>query len=241
MLFVTGRLRTARGQLWGADSGQRYTNHTSSMPRYSSASVSELTLGSDSKVGRRGTDTAAAGTSPSSDSRCRLRANDSIGKRSLARGLMSRDDLSIAAVRGGIGGLTAALSLLRAGFDGQVFEQAQALMDVGASIQITPDTSGLLHRLGLAPALDRTACVRPSISVDGMTAAPCSALRSARRWRPPSAHLTTIFHRADLLKMLADALPPSVCTSAIASPALPTTVIVWSCGSPTARGWPPAY
>jgi len=41
---------------------------------------------------------------------------------------------SIAIIGGGIGGLAAAASLLRAGFDVQVFEQAKALGEVGAGI-----------------------------------------------------------------------------------------------------------
>jgi NADPH-dependent 2,4-dienoyl-CoA reductase/sulfur reductase-like enzyme len=41
--------------------------------------------------------------------------------------LLSRAELSVAVVGGGIGGLAAALALLHAGFDVQVFEQAAAL------------------------------------------------------------------------------------------------------------------
>ena len=122
---------------------------------------------------------------------------------------MSRDDLSIAVVGGGIGGLAAALSLLRAGFDVQVFEQAAALMEVGAGIQISPNASRLLHRLGLGSALDRTG-VRP-VAVhqrrwdDGRTLqrAPLGEAMEAA-FGAPYYH----FHRADLLKALADALPP---------------------------------
>jgi len=38
---------------------------------------------------------------------------------------------SIAIIGGGIGGLTAAASLLHAGFDAHVYEQAKALGEVG--------------------------------------------------------------------------------------------------------------
>jgi salicylate hydroxylase len=41
---------------------------------------------------------------------------------------------SIAIIGGGIGGLTAATSLLHAGFDAHVYEQAKALGEVGAGI-----------------------------------------------------------------------------------------------------------
>src|SRR3984893_18768428 len=73
---------------------------------------------------------------------------------------MSLNDPLVAIVGGGIGGLAAALSLLRAGLDVQVFEQAPALGEVGAGIQISPNASRLLHRWGPRAALDRTG-VRP--------------------------------------------------------------------------------
>jgi salicylate hydroxylase len=122
---------------------------------------------------------------------------------------MSRDDLPIAVVGGGIGGLAAALSLLRAGFDVQAFEQASALVEVGAGIQISPNASRLLHRLGLGASLDRTG-VRP-VAVhqrrwdDGRTLqrAPLGEAAEAA-FGAPYYH----FYRADLLKVLADALPP---------------------------------
>jgi salicylate hydroxylase len=67
---------------------------------------------------------------------------------------------SVVIVGGGIGGLTAALSLLRAGLDVHVYEQAGALSEVGAGIQISPNASRVLHGLGLAKALDEMG-VRP--------------------------------------------------------------------------------
>jgi salicylate hydroxylase len=62
-------------------------------------------------------------------------------------------EISIAVIGGGIGGLTAALSLLQAGFDVEVYEQARELREVGAGIQISPNASRILHRLGLADKL----------------------------------------------------------------------------------------
>src|SRR5215471_8704721 len=67
------------------------------------------------------------------------------------RGTMT--GLSVAVIGGGIGGTSAALSLLQSGVDVQVYEQAKELREVGAGIQISPNASRLLHRLGLAEAL----------------------------------------------------------------------------------------
>jgi len=54
---------------------------------------------------------------------------------------------------GGLGGLTAALALLRAGFDVDVYEQAPSLTEVGAGIQISANGSRVLYELGLKDAL----------------------------------------------------------------------------------------
>jgi salicylate hydroxylase len=62
-------------------------------------------------------------------------------------------NLSIAVIGGGIGGLSAALSLLQAGHDVHVHEQSSALSEVGAGIQISPNASKALHGLGLAAPL----------------------------------------------------------------------------------------
>jgi len=67
--------------------------------------------------------------------------------------MMARNGISLAVIGGGMGGLTAALALLQAGVDVHVYEQAGALREVGAGVQISPNASRVLHRLGLAEAL----------------------------------------------------------------------------------------
>jgi salicylate hydroxylase len=53
----------------------------------------------------------------------------------------------------GIGGLIAALALLRRGFDVDVFEQAGELRELGAGIQLGPNGSRILLALALGPAM----------------------------------------------------------------------------------------
>jgi salicylate hydroxylase len=65
----------------------------------------------------------------------------------------------IAVLGAGIGGLTTALALARRGKRCVVFEQARTLPAAGGGIQIPPNAARVLHRLGLAPALE--AAVRP--------------------------------------------------------------------------------
>ena len=115
---------------------------------------------------------------------------------------------SIAIVGGGIGGLAATASLLRAGFDVQVYERASGLSEVGAGVQVSPNASRVLHRLGLAEELAKTG-VHPLAWHqrrwdDGRTLlrAPLAEPVEARFGFP---HYQ--MHRADLLSALAGAVP----------------------------------
>lgn len=66
-----------------------------------------------------------------------------------------RDPILIAGA--GIGGLTAALALLRRGHAVQVFEQASQLGEVGAGLQLSANATRALHLLGLERALSDVA------------------------------------------------------------------------------------
>jgi salicylate hydroxylase len=69
-----------------------------------------------------------------------------------------RSILPILVAGGGIGGLTAALALLRQGIDVEVHEQAAALREVGAGVQISANGSRALYRLGVGEALATRSC-----------------------------------------------------------------------------------
>jgi salicylate hydroxylase len=60
-------------------------------------------------------------------------------------------------VGAGIGGLAAALALLRRGFDVDVYEQATELKEVGAGVQISPNGNRVLHELGVLDEVRKTA------------------------------------------------------------------------------------
>ena len=57
----------------------------------------------------------------------------------------------------GLGGLTAALALVRSGHRVQVFEQAAAVGEVGAGVQLSANATRVLHALGLEEALQAVA------------------------------------------------------------------------------------
>jgi len=110
-------------------------------------------------------------------------------------------------VGAGIGGLAAALALLRRGLDVEVYEQAAELKEVGAGVQISSNGSRVLHALGLAEALARVQ-VTPSRRVlrhwsTGETW-DWFALGAATAQRYGTPHL--MLHRGDLQAILAAAV-----------------------------------
>lgn len=116
--------------------------------------------------------------------------------------------LPIAIVGGGIGGLSAALMLLRAGFDAHVYEQAAELRELGAGIQISPNASRLLRQLGLGDVLESLGVKPVGRRVrrwqDGRTLQH-SVLAAAMEAQFGSPYYQ--IHRADLLQALADTMP----------------------------------
>jgi salicylate hydroxylase len=116
--------------------------------------------------------------------------------------------ISIAVIGGGIGGLAAALSLSRAGFDVQVYEQTREVREVGAGIQISPNATRILHRLGLAETL-ATMGVQPLAMHqrrwdDGRTLG-CTPLGEAVETACGAPYYQS--HRADLLNALLSRIP----------------------------------
>lgn len=65
--------------------------------------------------------------------------------------------MKIAIAGAGIGGLTAALTLVREGFEVEVFEIVDQLQPLGVGINVMPHASGVLHQLGLGDELDKIA------------------------------------------------------------------------------------
>jgi len=119
--------------------------------------------------------------------------------------------MRIIVIGGGIGGLAAALTLTRAGFEVAVFEQAAELREVGAGVQISPNATRILHRLGLEEPMRRFG-VRPRAGVirrwnDGseISRQPL-ADACERNFGAPYYH----FHRAELLDLLSAAVPHGV-------------------------------
>ena len=65
----------------------------------------------------------------------------------------------VAIVGGGIGGLTAALALMRQGIAVDVYEQAAELKELGAGVQISSNGTRVLYALGLGEAIERVGVI----------------------------------------------------------------------------------
>src|SRR4051812_3348750 len=111
--------------------------------------------------------------------------------------------LRIALVGGGIGGVTAALALAQRGFAPRIYEQAPALGEIGAGIQVTPNSAKVLRALGVERALAAASfepeCIATRDSVNGrlVSRVPTKATYPATFGAPWYQ-----LHRADLLDML---------------------------------------
>src|SRR5262249_24166925 len=115
---------------------------------------------------------------------------------------MMSEQLQIAIVGGGIGGLTAALALRARGLNVTVSEQAGEQREIGAGISIQPNAGLLLQRIGLTDRIKTIGAQNTGLllwrSIGQLidTAA-----------RPSSGVQSYNVHRAEFLKLLADAQP----------------------------------
>ena len=120
---------------------------------------------------------------------------------------MSRpaSDLAVVVAGAGIGGLTAALSLARAGKRVALLEKAPVIEEVGAGLQIAPNAGRILQNLGLTEALDRAGLLPDAIVIrrarDGRALSRIPLAGATERFGAPFR----LFHRADLQNLLLEA------------------------------------
>ncbi|MCA9311739.1 MAG: FAD-dependent monooxygenase, partial [Phycisphaerales bacterium] len=113
---------------------------------------------------------------------------------------------TVLVIGAGIGGLTAALAVARAGFDIVICERAAELSELGAGIQVSPNAGRVLAELGLDEAIEAAAIepqaidVMSGVSGSRITSLPVGAFRS--RYGFPYR----VIHRADLQSILAAAV-----------------------------------
>ena len=112
--------------------------------------------------------------------------------------------IRIAIIGGGIGGLTTAIALRQVGFEPEVYEQAPALLDVGAAIAIWPNAMRVLERLNLVDKILEKAGVMEEIRWLDRDGRLINKVSISGPQFPALA-----LHRADLQNILLHAVPPS--------------------------------
>src|SRR6516225_9854205 len=122
--------------------------------------------------------------------------------------MMTQSRPNVVIVGGGIGGLFVANALVGHGIPVSVYEQAPALTEVGAGVYLTPNSVRHLQRVGLGPAVEKWGAKVGKGSRyyhhDGTLIAPVQVTDSSG-W-----NATYGMHRADLINILARALPAGV-------------------------------
>ena len=106
----------------------------------------------------------------------------------------------------GIGGLSTAIALLQAGFRVAIYERTDTLEEFGAGLQLTPNATRILARLGVLEGVLRFAFRPNAILVlrgsDNIELMRMPLHDAERRWG--AAYL--VIHRADLQRVLLDAV-----------------------------------
>ena len=117
--------------------------------------------------------------------------------------------LRVAIIGGGIGGLTAAVALRRRGVEALVFEQASALGDIGAGIQLGPNAVKTYRALGMEEAIAAIGFESEYQTIRSWRSGRIISRQRRKdvlRERFGAPHYT--LHRADLLEVLGRAVPP---------------------------------
>jgi FAD-dependent urate hydroxylase len=104
-------------------------------------------------------------------------------------------------IGGGIGGVTAAIALKRAGLDVTVFERAEELREVGSGLPLWTNALRALHKIGLTDDLEQLGVQVTSVRVStwrGDTLTDTSNDKYLKRL----GTITIVVHRAELLALL---------------------------------------
>jgi salicylate hydroxylase len=107
---------------------------------------------------------------------------------------------------GGLGGLAAALACTRSGWRARLFEQARVFSEVGAGIQLGPNTTRILASWGVDAALRRLAAFPRLLTVrNASDGAELVRMRLGATFTDRYGAPYATIHRADLQGLLLEA------------------------------------
>ncbi len=115
--------------------------------------------------------------------------------------MVSRRNIVIAGA--GVAGLTAALTLVKAGYRVQIIEKSSKIDDAGVGIQLSPNATCILDELGLSRRLTASSFVPENVVIaNGRTGRILSKLPLGETVRRRHGHPYLVLHRADLANIL---------------------------------------
>lgn len=116
-----------------------------------------------------------------------------------ARATSSPSALPVLVAGGGIGGLAAALALVRQGYEVLVLEQAAELGEIGAGIQLGPNAFAAFDALGVGPqARARAVYTDCMVMHDAVDASLVGRIETGEAFRARFGNPYAVIHRADV-------------------------------------------
>jgi salicylate hydroxylase len=114
-----------------------------------------------------------------------------------------QSDLPVLVAGGGIGGLAAALALVRQGFTVQVFEQAPEIGEIGAGIQLGPNAFHAFDALGVGDkARGRAVYTDYMVMHDALDEYQVGKIETGEAFRARFGNPYAVIHRVDVHKSL---------------------------------------
>jgi salicylate hydroxylase len=111
--------------------------------------------------------------------------------------------LPILVAGGGIGGIAAALALVRRGFDVKVIEQSAQLGEIGAGIQLGPNAFAAFDALGIGPiARSRAVYIDEMVMHDALDETLVGRIPTGEAFRRRFGNPYAVIHRADVHRSL---------------------------------------
>ncbi|WP_193369673.1 3-hydroxybenzoate 6-monooxygenase [Pelagibius marinus] len=116
---------------------------------------------------------------------------------------MPKLDRNVIVIGGGIGGLSAAYALSLIGKSVTVLEQAEEFAEIGAGIQLGPNSYKMFGRLGIVDDVNAVSAFPDHLMMrDSITAEVVTKIRAAEEFRKRFGYPYAVIHRADLHSVL---------------------------------------